>query len=154
MKKALVFDMDGTIADLYSVPNWLQQIRSNIITPYLQAEPMVNMEELKKVLLEKKENGWNIVIVSWSSKNADKDYSKEIKKAKIEWLKQYGFPADEIHVVKYGTPKHRVIKKDIEQGILIDDDKSVREKWNTKENFYSINPQECKDLLNILKLYF
>ena len=31
--KMVVFDMDGTIADLYAVPNWLQMLRAEDPTP-------------------------------------------------------------------------------------------------------------------------
>ena len=32
--KMICFDMDGTIADLYAVPNWLDKLRAEDASPY------------------------------------------------------------------------------------------------------------------------
>lgn len=40
--KTIYFDLDGTLVNLYNVPNWLQKIRSEDVSPYLDAEPLVN----------------------------------------------------------------------------------------------------------------
>ena len=37
MEKAIYFDMDGTIANLYAVENWLDMLRAFNPTPYEQA---------------------------------------------------------------------------------------------------------------------
>ena len=34
MPKMICFDMDGTIADLYAVPGWLEKLRAEDATPY------------------------------------------------------------------------------------------------------------------------
>ena len=46
MLKMICFDMDGTIADLYGVENWLDMLRNYNPTPYEVAKPMWNMTEL------------------------------------------------------------------------------------------------------------
>ena len=51
MDKMIIFDMDGTIADLYSVNNWLDKLRAFDVTPYKNAKPLYDMEILKLVLL-------------------------------------------------------------------------------------------------------
>ena len=38
--KVLVFDMDGTIANLYGVNGWLEDLRNYNPRPYIVAEPM------------------------------------------------------------------------------------------------------------------
>jgi hypothetical protein len=48
--KTLVFDMDGTIANLYGVNNWLGMLREEDPTPYIVAEPMYDMEMLNGTL--------------------------------------------------------------------------------------------------------
>ena len=35
-------DMDGTIADLYAVENWLPMLQAHNPTPYEQAKPLVS----------------------------------------------------------------------------------------------------------------
>ena len=45
-RKMICFDMDGTLADLYGVQDWLDYLIEEDETPYLIAEPMCNMCEL------------------------------------------------------------------------------------------------------------
>ena len=37
------FDMDGTIADLYGVENWLDYLIAEDTTPYTEAEPLLRL---------------------------------------------------------------------------------------------------------------
>lgn len=127
MIKKIVFDMDGTIADLYSVNDWLRMLRSEDVTPYAVARPMYNMFELREILLSLKILGWKIAVTSWGSMHSTEDYLNRTAAAKIKWLQDFGFPYDEVHIVPYGTPKHEVTKADIQ--ILIDDNPTVREEW-------------------------
>ena len=50
MRKMIVFDMDGTIADLYNVNGWLEMLRAEDPTPYTIAEPMYEMDRLNEIL--------------------------------------------------------------------------------------------------------
>lgn len=127
MIKKIVFDMDGTIADLYSVSNWLDMLRSEDVTPYAVARPMYNMLELREILLSLKILGWKIAVTSWGSMYSTENYLNRTAAAKIKWLQDFGFPYDEVHIVPYGTPKHKVTKADIQ--ILVDDNPTVREEW-------------------------
>lgn len=123
MSKALIFDMDGTIADLYSVENWHEKLRAEDVSPYRDASPLYDMNTLSVILNIFRDLGYRIMVVSWGSKNATKEYSQKVRRAKLDWLNQYNFPYDEIHVVKYGTPKQNFIKDDL--SILIDDNDKV-----------------------------
>ena len=49
MEKTLVFDMDGTIADLYGVEGWLDMLRGEDATPYAIANPLYDMEMLNAI---------------------------------------------------------------------------------------------------------
>ena len=108
MTKALIFDMDGTIANLYGVENWLSDLRNENTRPYEIAEPMYDMDELSDILKTLKSKGWNVVITTWLSKDASKDYNQKVTYAKKDWLKRYNFPYDEIHCIKYGTTKEKI----------------------------------------------
>ena len=44
------FDMDGTIADLYAVENWLPMLRASDPTPYAMAKPMLRLSALAYML--------------------------------------------------------------------------------------------------------
>ena len=130
MKKTLVFDMDGTIANLYAVEGWLDDLRSSNPRPYVEAEPMYDMETLAEILLYLKTLGWRIVITSWLAKESTKEYDAIVRQAKRDWLARYNFPYDEIHLVKYGTTKANCTRKNGGFQILIDDNEKVRKGWS------------------------
>lgn len=127
-EKEIVFDMDGTIADLYGVKNWLEMLRAENPLPYKIAKPMYNMKNLAEILDALKTQGWTITVTTWLSMDSSEEYKKMVRKAKREWLEKWGFPYDEIHIVQYGTPKHRVTKA--VRHILVDDSETVRNAWN------------------------
>lgn len=129
MNKELIFDMDGTIADLYAVEDWLPRLREEDPTPYLEAKPIYDMFVLNTLLDVLKQLGYKIKVVSWGSIGASRAYSREIRKAKLEWIKQYDFPADEVHVIKYGTPKSRYMGRESRLSILLDDSPAVRSEF-------------------------
>lgn len=129
MTKMIVFDMDGTIANLYGVENWLPMIEEENTLPYEIAEPLYNMIELVNILNMLRKNNWKIAITTWTAKDGSKEYNKAVAQAKKEWLAKYNFPYDEIHCVKYGTTKANCTRKKAEFQILIDDNKNVRDGW-------------------------
>lgn len=143
MNKMLIFDMDGTIADLYKVKNWLKYLQSEDSTPYEIAKPIYNTLELNTLLLELKRKGYKIAVTSWLSKGSTKEYDKKVRNAKKEWLNKYNFPYDEIHLIKYGTPKAYATRNKAEIQILVDDNLKVRSQFeNYKETYFTIDARE------------
>ena len=130
MNKTLVFDMDGTIANLYGVDNWLADLRAENPRPYYEAKPMYDMDILHETLEFLKLCGWKIVVTSWLSKGSTEAYDELVRYAKIWWLNHYDFPYDEIHLVKYGTTKANCTRKLGGLQILVDDNKDVRNGWS------------------------
>ena len=130
MTKTLVFDMDGTIANLYGVENWLEMLRAEDPTPYIVAQPMYDMDALKVILEMLKLQGWTIAVTSWLSMGSTREYDKLVRQAKREWLERYDFPFDEIHLVAYGTTKANCTRKNGGYQILVDDNEKVRNGWN------------------------
>lgn len=130
MNRTLVFDMDGTIADLYAVENWLADLRAYNPRPYREAKPMYDMEVLVAILKVLKAQGWRVVVTSWLSKESTREYDELVRIEKREWLKRYNFPFDEIHLVKYGTTKANCTRKNGGFQILVDDNEKVRNGWN------------------------
>ena len=127
--KTLVFDMDGTLADTYGVDGWLKMLRAEDPTPYIKAKPLYDMVLLTAILWVLKNDGWRIAITSWLSKGSTPEYDAEVRQAKIDWLRRYDFPYDEIHLVKYGTTKANCTRKLGGFQILIDDNENVRKGW-------------------------
>ena len=128
-KQAIYFDMDGTIANLYGVQNWLQMLRSCDPAPYELAAPMLRLSELARRLNQLQRAGYTLGIVSWLSKNSTAEYDVAVTKAKLNWLRLHlkSVCFDEIHIVKYGTPKSSVVK--YPQGVLFDDEEKNRKEW-------------------------
>lgn len=148
--KMVVFDMDGTIADLYAVPNWLQMLRAEDPTPYTMAEPMWEMDILADVLNELRANGIEIRVVTWLSKDSTEEYKNLVRKAKLEWLEEMGFPFDNFHGVQYGATKANSVRRYLEEeetAILIDDNAKVRNGWTLGE---TVDPTEI-DIIEFLE---
>lgn len=129
MSKAIYFDMDGTLANLYGIENWLEKLSSNDVTPYEQAEVMLNMQSLAHRLNTLQKNGYTIGIISWLSKTGSSEYQAEIKEAKLAWLSKHlhSVQFDEIHIEPYGRKKH--LCANIKNGYIFDDDPAVRKAW-------------------------
>ena len=49
MSRMLVFDMDGTIADLYGVNGWLEMLRNEDALPYEIAKPLYDMDIMREL---------------------------------------------------------------------------------------------------------
>lgn len=125
----IYFDLDGTVADLYGVEGWLDDLEAKRTRPYDEAKPMHNMSILARALNKAQKNGIQIGIISWLSKTATDDYNKAVTRAKRKWLKKHlkSVRFDEIHIVEYGTPKSSVAKS---EGILFDDEERNRAEWD------------------------
>ena len=126
MTKAIYFDMDGTIADLYGVNNWLDYLTNEDTTPYEVCKPLVNLSLLARYLNKLQRKGYKINIISWLSKTGSSDYNSRVAIAKMNWLKKHlpSVKFDNISIVNYGTPKQT-----LGTGILFDDEKPNRDNW-------------------------
>jgi hypothetical protein len=127
--KIINFDMDGTLANLYGVENWLSDLTNSNPRPYIVAKPLLNMSALARVLNRLKKSGYIINIISWLSKNSTPDYDKAVTFAKRQWLAKHlkSVQFDNIYIVPYGTPKHTVAN-----GYLFDDEEPNRTAWGCK----------------------
>ena len=125
----IYFDMDGTIADLYGVEDWLPRLRSCDPTPYTVAEPLLRLSTLARLLNKLQRNGYRLGIISWGSMNAPDFYDEAVAAAKLFWLNRHlpSVVCDEIHITAYGIPKHETA--DEPNGILFDDNEGIRNAW-------------------------
>ena len=123
------FDMDGTIADLYGVENWLDYLIAGDVFPYENAEPLLRLSALARRLNNLQKNGYNLAIISWLSKSGTNEYNAEVEAVKRKWLAKH-LPSvkwDAIHIVSYGTPKQNFCENPLD--ILFDDEAKNRENW-------------------------
>lgn len=144
----IYFDMDGTIADLYAVDNWLESLCAYNAEPYTCAAPMQDLRQLARLLNRLQNNGYRIGIISWLSKDSTCEYDDAVRAAKKRWLAQH-LPSvvwDEIHLVKYGTPKHFCCQD--KAGILFDDNEHIRGLWNKYGTAYDVD-----NIIEILKSF-
>ena len=151
MNKTLVFDMDGTIANFYGVIGWLDYLKESNSTPYIVAEPLYNMEYLNSILGVLKMFGWRVVITSWLAKDSSKEFDREVRQAKLDWLDNFDFPYDEIHLVKYGTTKANCTRKHGGFQVLVDDNESVRNGWSLGMTI-DANENIIPHLLDLIKV--
>ena len=142
-ERKIYWDMDGTIANLYGVENWLNDLRHEIVKPYEVAEPMYDMKKLNAILEMLKAFGYSIGVITWGSMDASDEYNKAVRKAKKTWIADNLPTCSEFHFQKYGTPKHKATYQNIKinRDILIDDNAEVRKMWVAKGGI-AINPTE------------
>lgn len=130
----IYFDLDGTLANLYAVEGWLDDLKAHNTRPYAEARVMHNMSALARLLNKAQTNGIRIGVISWLSKSGTDSYNKAVAKVKRKWLKKHlkSVTFDELHIVPYGTPKSSVAKS---EGILFDDEECNRKEWNKGDAF-------------------
>lgn len=144
MTTTIFFDMDGTIADLYGVENWLDYLIASDVLPYEIAKPLIRLNALARILNRLQKQGYKVGVISWLAKNSNTVYDEKVTRAKKEWLKKHlaSVNFDEIHIVKYGTPKQTFAKT--ENDILFDDEEKNRNDWTGKA--FDVN-----EIIEILK---
>lgn len=150
MNKAIIFDMDGTIADFYGVDNWLKDLHNENTRPYDIAKPIYDMEILNAILDVLRLQGWRIIITTWLAKNSTEEFKKATRESKKAWLAKYRFPYDEIHLVQYGTTKADCTRHLGGMQILIDDNEKIRKGWHLG-NTINANENILTPLINLLK---
>lgn len=143
MKKEICFDMDGTIADLYGVEGWLNDLQNFSSRPYELARPMVRMSQLARKLNQLQRKGYTIKVISWLSKAHNESYDEMVTEAKLAWLDVHlnSVQFDEIVILPYGTPKSW-----FGDGILFDDEERNRNEWGGS----AYEPSEIFEVLNSL----
>ena len=122
------FDMDGTIADLYGVENWLPMLQASDPTPYIVAKPLVRLSTLAYMLNKLKASGYRVGVISWLSKSGTPAYNAVVTAAKIAWLRKHlpSVAFDDIKIVPYGVNKNLFNAGD---DILFDDEEPNRNNW-------------------------
>ncbi len=122
----IYFDMDGTIADLYGVDNWLSDLHAENVRPYAEAKPLVNFSQLARLLNKLIAQGNTVNIISWGSRGGSEEYTEAVRQVKTAWLEKHlkSVHFESIKVLPYGTPK-----QEHGNGILFDDEEQNRTAW-------------------------
>ncbi len=144
MNITINFDMDGTIADLYGVENWLDYLIAEDTTPYAEAEPLLRLCSLARRLNNLQKQGYNLAVISWLSKSGSDAYNEAVTAVKMAWLKKH-LPSvawDRITIVPYGTPKQNFCENPLD--ILFDDEAKNRDNWTGRA-------YDVQNIMEILK---
>ena len=146
MNITINFDLDGCLVGLYDVPNWLEMLIAEDTTPYAEAEPLLRLCSLARVLNRLQKNGYNLAVISWLSKSGSEAYNAEVEAVKREWLAKH-LPSvkwDAIHIVPYGTPQQNYCGNALD--VLFDDEEKNRNEWTGRA--YNV-----QNILEILKKF-
>ncbi|MBO4674942.1 MAG: hypothetical protein J5601_02500 [Elusimicrobiaceae bacterium] len=125
----ICFDMDGTIADLYGVENWLAYLVAEDTKPYAEAKALLNLSALARRLNKLQRQGHKLVVISWTSKCGSAEYDKAVAEVKKAWLAKH-LPSvrwDEVNVVAYGYSKANFAES--AEDVLFDDEERNRNDW-------------------------
>ena len=124
----ILFDLDGTLGNLYGRKNWLEELKSEIPI-YEELEPLINMEELNAIAYKLKSIGVEFGVVTWLAMGASENYEFITSMEKYRWCKKYIPFITEFECQPYGTPKQTNYRN--RQCILIDDNAEVRASFET-----------------------
>lgn len=118
-KNTVWFDMDGTIADFYAVDNWLDKILNEDTSPYAEAAPLFDSDEMENLITLLKNAGYDIGIISYAPHNCTVEMLMATASVKRNWL-AHNFPyATKIHICTSATPKSKWCKVG---DVLVDDE--------------------------------
>ena len=123
---AVLLDMDGTIADTYNVPNWLDQLRNESVKPFEMAKPLITEDKLLTMFQDE-----HIIVYTMLPKGVPlgTPYANACQQAKREWLDKH-FPNLQSAIIfrEYGDDKSM---EDITKNcLLVDDNPSIRANFN------------------------
>lgn len=123
MKQTVYLDMDGTIADLYNIKDWLPRLRASDKTIFLECKPIISEAELFKHFPTDK---YDIRILSMTPLGATAEYCKNVEEQKNQWLDKY-FPSLTKRI--YKAYSHNKNLKNSVNAVLVDDSEPIRSSW-------------------------
>lgn len=123
MKQTVYLDMDGTIADLYNIKDWLPRLRASDKTIFLECKPIISETELFKHFPTDK---YDIRILSMTPLGATAEYCKNVEEQKNQWLDKY-FPSLTKRI--YKAYSHNKNLKNSANAVLVDDSEPIRSSW-------------------------
>ena len=132
-KSHIIFDLDGTLYNLYGIDNWLKKVESGDPSVFTEGETLVNTEALNKKIEVFKKMGCTFSVVTWLPMGATDKYKKECYSRKMNWCRENLPTISEVNIIDYGIGKHLYRKKD-KFNYLIDDNLEINDKFNKINN--------------------
>ena len=148
--KKIYFDMDGTIAALFYVKNWREQVTDHNAEPFRVCKPLLSVTALSEQINRLQTEGYTIGVITYATMEEDNtsEWFNEVKEAKLFWLKKWlgKVTFDEVHIVSHNIPKYS-----LGEGILFDDSRKNREEWNSaKTENIAYAPKQIFEILKSL----
>lgn len=137
--KKIYFDMDGTVADLYSEENWLDNLQNERKGSFINLQPLVDMIELSRVCYQLMEHGYRFGVITWLPMGASREFERVCEREKKHWVYTLMPWVTEFYAQTYDEPKQNAPIHKATQMILVDDSAEVRAKWDTAKQRISID---------------
>lgn len=143
--KAIWFDMDGTLYDLYKIPGWLAALQNEDWSIYNQpGYCRANLNRIRNAIHALAEMGWTVGVITWAAKDVyDEETLAAIEEEKVKWLRENIPELDRMACLPYGYDKAQFIEEMEEVyavNYLVDDNALVRKEWRKHgEGFHTIN---------------
>lgn len=146
--KRIIFDLDGTLYDLYNVPDWEKKLRQEKENVFLEGKTFLN-DDFYEIVEELLKIGFHFDVATWLPMFASPQYEEKCKREKEQWIKKNLKFVENIYIDTYGVPKQEMIKKKSSLMILIDDNLKVCEQWKSKKQRQYKNVKD--NLIEILE---
>ncbi len=150
MTRKVIFDLDGTVYDLYNVEDWLGKIQREEAGVFTEGDILFELDEFYSTIEEMLMNGIEFGVITWLPAGASKEYEEVCRKEKLEFINKYLPFVSEVSICSYGIPKQNLIKKRAAAMYLLDDNKDVCEMFNQAKNCVGINVEEG-NLVQVLR---
>ena len=147
--KAIYFDLDGTVADLYNTDGWLESLESESPV-FAELKPLIDMQELQEVATKLFMKGYKFGVITHLPMNCTPHYARESEEEKRIWCRKYLPFIQEFHAQAYGLDKFLAVPFASDDMLLIDDNSLVRTKWMRHHGCNAIDPTKV-DIIKYLK---
>lgn len=130
MLPTLCFDLDGTVADLYNVQGWLEDLQAEEAAPYYNAAERYDLDYLNDLLELYKAYGGHIIVLTWLAKGEPSEgFKRASSAAKVLWLRENLPAITDVCTLDYGTQKWACVQN-VKNAILFDDEPLNRIQWS------------------------
>lgn len=136
------FDLDGTLYNLYKVPDWLPRLRQEDVGVYCeQGFERASIRRIVEACNALKEAGYHIGVISWAGKGVSRkdEFFEQTRLVKTQWVEQYFPVAEKVIICEYGKEKSLFA---VYGDVLVDDSLEVRKNWRRNLGSRAINAKK------------